>query len=117
MVGLLRFALQKLGFAQVKLVLDDGERSWQRNGSSLDPRDCHVERHEFQAEGMGLEFLAEKQLMEDNRFHHLVDLAAETWMKAVQKWKNLHQLPVRFSPDSSVTALPQAKSPGFSTAA
>jgi hypothetical protein len=111
-----QFVAQKLGFARVKLILDDGERVWQRNEASLDQSDCHIERHEFNAEAMALEFLGEKQSMEDKRFNHLVDLAAETWVKAVQRWKHLRQLPLRFSPDSTLERLAQTESSRLVTA-
>src|SRR5262245_61084821 len=112
-----QFVATKLGFVQVKLILDDGERSWQRNGA-VERCECYFERHEFQAEAMTLEFSAEKNVMEETRFKHLVDLAAETWMKAVEKWTRLHQLPARFSPDSTLERLQQpVKNPGLSTVA
>ena len=67
---------------------------------------------------MAIEFFAAKNVMERKVFDHLVDLAAETWMKAAQKWRNLNQLPLRFEPAAPLESRPgQVKRPGFSPAA
>ena len=112
-----QFVMHKLGFAKVKLALEDGERIWQARELMPDAENCHYERHEFQSDQMAIEFLVAKNLMERKVFDHLVDLAAETWMKASQKWKNLHQLPLRFDPATPVVARPgPVENPGLSPA-
>jgi hypothetical protein len=45
-----------------------------------------------------IEFGSESSAMSPRLFEHLTELAAEAWMKAVQRWQDVNQVPAVFEP-------------------
>jgi len=45
-----------------------------------------------------MEFASESAVMSARLFEHLSELAAEAWMKAVQRWQAVNQMPAVFEP-------------------
>lgn len=103
------FLARKLGFSQVRIRLEDEEKTWQLAGagtecakSFLHPlpghKYCFLElcvaspAHVPSAAGAAGN-LSEASL---NTFSIQAELVAEAWGKAVDYWKKRHQLPARF---------------------
>ena len=100
-----QFVVKKLGFSSVRLELKDGINVWETPG--FNPDDDSQPRAGFDLNGCGkLEFVANPQVMQDNLFELLSELAAETWHKAASRWQKLNQAPLHFaaavSQDTSV---------------
>lgn len=88
------FAARKLGLGSVKLTTAEGERSWALTEAIGERWTCV---HELKLEGgMRLEFEADKRAMSKGVFDHVSELAAESWLKAATRWRDLWQMPVRF---------------------
>jgi UDP-GlcNAc:undecaprenyl-phosphate/decaprenyl-phosphate GlcNAc-1-phosphate transferase len=99
-----QFVVKKLGFSEVRLQMEDGANSWRAPG--FNPLADRLHRMNFDVNSCGrLEFAADPQVLPDNLFELLTELAAETWHKAASRWQKLNRLPLRFStvasPDTS----------------
>ena len=101
------FVTRKLGLARVKLHLDNGRtvsREQLPSGGISGPATTQTSilrrhRHEMQLANIkAIEFASEEETMSPQQFEHLTELAAEGWMKAVQRWQAVNQLPVSFEP-------------------
>jgi len=93
------FITRKLGLSQVKLVLDSGRTVSRDQSIHRQPSDFHRNRHELPLANIkAIEFGSESSAMSVRLFEHLTELAAEAWMKAVQRWQSVNQLPVVFEP-------------------
>lgn len=89
------FALQKLGFKAVRMTTHDGLRSWQTPEPCARPL---IRKLELQIDGpVQLEFIVCSDRMSSRVCEHLSELAAETWLKATQRWRATHPEPLRFS--------------------
>jgi UDP-GlcNAc:undecaprenyl-phosphate GlcNAc-1-phosphate transferase len=92
-----QFLVRKLGFTHARLVLEDGEQTWQANGVPF-----HLARQEgslyelHSRKPMTLEFIAQPDALPGLLFSHMTELAAESWFKGAQRWQMTNQLPVRF---------------------
>jgi UDP-GlcNAc:undecaprenyl-phosphate GlcNAc-1-phosphate transferase len=95
------FIARKMGFAQVRLVLDTQTDYVWRNQSTArgDTENLHRRRLDVRfANITAVEFSAEADAMTAGVFDHLTELAAEAWMKAGQRWQQTSGHPVRFEP-------------------
>ena len=92
------FVTRKLGFAQVRLVLErDADFVW-KNQTSGDT-DFLRRRQELRLANItAIEYSAEASAMPATVFEHLTELAAETWMKVAQRWQKANGQPIRFEP-------------------
>ena len=96
------FVTRKLGLSRVKLHLESG-RTVSRDESLQVPRpmsgDVRRHRHEMRLANIkAIEFASEPEAMSPQQFEHLTELAAEGWMKAVQRWQAVNRLPAIFEP-------------------
>jgi hypothetical protein len=121
--SLFTFAAERLGFAEARVSLADGERKWSRNSDSS--LELLVAEHDFQSSGAGIiTFKATRQAADsvqpgriepcigDARAFHIVsELLAEAWLKASRQLRPGHGLPLQFGssaiPPGEVT--PQRK--------
>ncbi len=116
-----RFVVEKLGFARVRLVLEDGERSWQLDGFLHNHQSCRSARYELGSGKAGtLEFVAAKCAAEtrpgkldrpvrncgkpvcpcasySRLFDVLSELAADGWLRAADKWQKHHATSILFA--------------------
>lgn len=123
------FIARKLGFASIRLRLEDEEKQWPLTGTGTElgrsfkyPLPGHkycflelsVADHDAKASPAdGLGNLSEAAL---NKFSILSELVAESWGKAVADWKKRHQLPARFDARPKMpVAVDTAKSTPIST--
>ena len=97
------FVSKKLGFAKVRLELEDGEKIWL--SPDVAEADCSCSRHELPGKSRSvLEFYVPRSMLDQEKFHDtdatkfriMGDLIAEGWIKSVRIWEQSHQLPVRF---------------------
>jgi UDP-GlcNAc:undecaprenyl-phosphate/decaprenyl-phosphate GlcNAc-1-phosphate transferase len=97
-----KFVARKLGFSRVKLILADGEKSWQRDIDLPSCLEHYLSKHDFSAKSlMILELSAHPYVMHRQRFELLNDLAAEAWLKAISTWENRHGQPLCFDSSAS----------------
>ena len=90
------FMARKLGFAGVRLTLEDGERRWQST-EHADEENSWRRTHELGGERvMTVEFTTNKSAMSERLFSHLAELAAEAWLKAANRWQATNGRAVRF---------------------
>jgi len=93
-----QFVLDKLGFAQVNLRLEDCTESWQ----ALAFAQAEIEGFNYHSElviagsSMRLDFRADSSRLPDGLFEHLSEVAGEIWFKAALRWQAATRLPVRF---------------------
>ncbi len=95
------FIGRKLGFAQIRLVLDEQTDFVWRNQSVPRGDSEQLRRRRIEvrfANITAVEFTAGADAMSAGVFEHLTELAAEAWMKAAQRWQNTSGHPVRFEP-------------------
>ena len=93
------FITRKLGLSQVKLVLDTGRTVSRSEAIHHQASDFHRNRHELPLANIrAIEFGSEGSAMSARLFEHLTELAAEGWMKAVQRWQTVNQIPAVFEP-------------------
>jgi len=93
------FITRKLGLSQVKLVLDTGRTVSRRQPIHNQDTDFHRHRHELPLANItAIEFASESSTMSPKLFEHLTELAAEAWMKSVQRWQVVHGIPAFFEP-------------------
>jgi hypothetical protein len=95
------FIARKLGFTQVRLVLDQQTDFVWRNQSAPRGDTTAVRRRRQEvrfANITAIEFTASSEAMAAGVFEHLTELAAEAWMKAAQRWQAASGHPVRFEP-------------------
>jgi len=107
------FIARKLGFSQVRLVLDTETDFVWRNQSTPRAENDQLRRRRLDvrfANILAVEFSAEADVMSAGVFEHLTELAAEAWMKAAQRWQQASGHPVRFEP--AVLNLTPIVSPG-----
>ena len=97
------FIAKKLGYAKVRLELEDGEKIWQL--PDVAEADCCCSRHELPGSTRNvLELCASRSLpgqekfssADETKFRILGDLVAEGWAKSSRVWEKSHQSPVRF---------------------
>jgi UDP-GlcNAc:undecaprenyl-phosphate GlcNAc-1-phosphate transferase len=92
------FITRKLGLSQVKLILEGG-RKISRDQALPGQTDFHRQRRNLPlANIQAIEFGSESSAMSPRLFEHLTELAAEAWMKAVQRWQDVNQVPAVFEP-------------------
>jgi len=106
----------KLGFSSVRIRLEDGEKYWQIDDTSLEEQEFFKHNLPGRKE-CTLELGVLKPVTSmpapaglpawhsESTFEVLADLLAEGWIKAVLDWEKIHQLPIRFSilPDPTRT--------------
>ena len=93
------FITRKLGFSQVKLILARGQAVERDQMLSQPSTDFHRNRHEMPLANIkAIEFASESSAMAPRLFEHLTELAAEAWMKAVQRWQSVHRISAVFEP-------------------
>jgi UDP-GlcNAc:undecaprenyl-phosphate GlcNAc-1-phosphate transferase len=98
------FITRKLGLSQVKLVLDNGRTVNRNQAIHSQPSDYHRNRHELPLANIkAIEFGSQGSSMSPKLFEHLTELAAEAWMKSVQRWQTVHGIPAFFEPAVPVT--------------
>jgi UDP-GlcNAc:undecaprenyl-phosphate GlcNAc-1-phosphate transferase len=91
-----QFVLLKLNFIRANLTLVDGRREWKRNDALGSLAPLAWERHECSVgETFSLELAIESDALAPALFHHVSDIAAEAWHKAVANWCQHHHLPLR----------------------
>ncbi len=95
------FIARKLGFAQVRLVLDE-QTDFVWRSQSLARGDSELIRRRRLdvrfANITAVEFSAAAESMAPEVFEHLTELAAEAWIKAAQRWQNTSGQAVYFEP-------------------
>jgi UDP-GlcNAc:undecaprenyl-phosphate GlcNAc-1-phosphate transferase len=99
---------RKLGFFRVKLVLPHGHRVWESAGA-LDaaPQPDHV--YEFNPGiKMLVQFQADATTMPAMELEQLSELAAESWLKAVNRWRKDARGSVQFDPATEPSSLEAA---------
>jgi UDP-GlcNAc:undecaprenyl-phosphate GlcNAc-1-phosphate transferase len=89
------FISEKLGFSEVTLVTTNVRKVWQGRSARSQAGDLQ-QRFELPS-AMTLEFSAWTQRLEPAAFELLTELAAETWVKAGQRWQQIHQVPFAFA--------------------
>lgn len=101
------FVTRKLGLARVKLHLENGRTVSREqlpaagvsHSATTQTSILRRHRHEMQLANIkAIEFASEEESMSPQQFEHLTELAAEGWMKAVQRWQAVNQLPIVFEP-------------------
>ena len=93
------FITRKLGLSQVNLVLDTGRTVSRRQPIHNESSDFHRNRHELPLANIkAIEFASESTTMSPKLFEHLTELAAEAWMKSVQRWQVVNGIPAVFEP-------------------
>jgi UDP-GlcNAc:undecaprenyl-phosphate GlcNAc-1-phosphate transferase len=98
-----RFILRKMGFCAAELELNGEQRSF------FNPNSAHnqegfvwVETHNFDGEVVGTLLLkAEKENFSERQFDLIADLAAESWVQAMARWKELHKVALDFNAKAS----------------
>jgi len=92
------FVTRKLGFSQVRLVLErDTDFVWK--SPAVSDTDLLRRRQELRLANItAIEYSAEAGTMPATVFDHLTELAAETWMKVAQRWQKANDQPIRFEP-------------------
>ena len=93
------FITRKLGLTQVKLILEGGRTVSRDQSIHRQSSDFHRNRHEMPlANILAIEFASELSAMSPQQFEQVTELAAEGWMKAVQRWQAVHEIPAVFEP-------------------
>lgn len=102
------FIARKLGYASVRIRLEDGEKTWQI--IPVNEKGCCHFQHKLPGHPYCVmeltapcpisdaknEDLSGSRMMNEKSFHILSDLLAEGWAKSISTWKKQHGLPVRF---------------------
>jgi UDP-GlcNAc:undecaprenyl-phosphate GlcNAc-1-phosphate transferase len=92
------FILKKMGFCRVEMQFNKVTRSFYvpRTGYlSLDLLHCY--QHVFKNYKDGtLTLYAEKEFLSERQFDLMCDIAVEAWMKASDKWSQIHVMPLDF---------------------
>lgn len=95
------FLIRKLGFARVKLVLDDGEAGWEISKSA----DAANQHKLSMSVGLGnvqaVEVTAEHAAMSSKQFDLLAELAVEAWVRAALRWEAVNGRPIRVAASQS----------------
>jgi len=93
------FITRKLGLSQVKLVLESGGDLARNLAAPRAGTEFHRQRRDLPLANLrAIEFGSESSAMSPRLFEHLTELAAEAWMKAVQRWQAVHQTEAVFAP-------------------
>jgi UDP-GlcNAc:undecaprenyl-phosphate GlcNAc-1-phosphate transferase len=91
-----RFVLKKMGVCRAKLTIDGVERTFfQPDTQHLDPAALHHEVHTL-GPTVKLELFAENDNFSEKQFAIVSDIAAETWSKASDRWKEINREPLKF---------------------
>ncbi len=92
------FVTRKLGFSQVRLVLErDADFVWKSQATG--DTELLRRRQELRLANItAIEFSADASAIPATVFEHLTELAAETWMKVAQRWQKANGQPIRFEP-------------------
>ncbi len=113
------FIARKLGYAFIRIRLEDEKKTWRLADDGVDEKDCRFFKHAMPGRKhcfieLGVPDLKDAYpAVNETVFKISSDLLAEGWVKAVHAWEARTQLPVRF--DSSVTPWqpPAGQSPGI----
>jgi UDP-GlcNAc:undecaprenyl-phosphate GlcNAc-1-phosphate transferase len=95
------FIARKLGFSQVRLILNEQTDFVWRNFAAARTDTDQLRRRRLDvrfANISAVEFSAAADVMTAGVFEHLTELAAEAWMKAAQRWQNSSGHTVYFEP-------------------
>ena len=111
------FIARKLGFARVRIRLEDEEKTWLLNDHPAGTFQCtqhQLPGHQYLFLELGVACPCFRETPTpkvcekcEATFETLADLAAEGWAKAVGDWKKRHGLPIRF--DARPEGLERAK--------
>jgi UDP-GlcNAc:undecaprenyl-phosphate GlcNAc-1-phosphate transferase len=89
------FIARKLGFASLRIRLEDDEKVWK--WATMDEKNSYRFQHKLPGHRYCfLELAADSALPNKATLKILSDLVAEAWAKAVHVWKTKHQLQPRF---------------------
>ncbi len=92
------FLVRKVGFAAVHLETDGWRQTW-ASGAAGPPPEVVKRRvalhHNTQ---QALEFAVDPARMSVRMFDQLTDLAAEAWMRGVNRWESVHARALEFQP-------------------
>lgn len=88
------FFINKVGFTQVKFILDDGTAGWTRPGTGT----AQLQTVAL-AVGLGnvqaIEFTAVRPAMMPKLFELLTELAVEAWVRAALRWEEVNGRPIQ----------------------
>jgi UDP-GlcNAc:undecaprenyl-phosphate GlcNAc-1-phosphate transferase len=91
-----RFVLKKMGFCRAKLTVSGAERNFFQPDSPHED----VEALHQHVRKLGLdtriELFADKDNFSERQFELIADIAAETWSKAAERWKEVNGAPLKF---------------------
>jgi UDP-GlcNAc:undecaprenyl-phosphate GlcNAc-1-phosphate transferase len=94
------FAVRKLGFSRIKLILPESTSTWELEGS--DPETYGMQHASRQiSDGMTIEFHADKEAMPEILFSLLTDLASEIWHKVVSRWQKINKTSLVFMSETA----------------
>jgi hypothetical protein len=80
-------------------MLDTGRTVSRRQPIHNQSSDFHRNRHELPlANIQAIEFASESSIMSPKLFEHITELAAEAWMKSVQRWQMVNGIQAVFEP-------------------
>jgi UDP-GlcNAc:undecaprenyl-phosphate GlcNAc-1-phosphate transferase len=109
------FSARKLGFASVRIRLEDEEKTWQFPEFPMEIRQSFrhaLPGHKYCFLELGLAHAESATstspaggIPRDSTFGIFADLLAEGWAKAIKDWKKRHQLPVRFDARAPLPAV------------
>jgi UDP-GlcNAc:undecaprenyl-phosphate/decaprenyl-phosphate GlcNAc-1-phosphate transferase len=112
------FMAYKLGFSEVRLVLQDSELLWSKD-ATVSAAALQRQRHDLIVGNVtALEIAAHEAAMPDKVFEQLGELTAEAWMKAATRWQSVRGKPVELDKGmaANVTRYWQQPKSGFSSA-
>lgn len=88
------FLISKLGFARVKLVLDDGVVGWESVKSADAANDQKLSMSVGVGNVQAVELTAEHAAMSSKQFDLLAELAVEAWVRAALRWEAVNGRPI-----------------------
>lgn len=111
-----KFIARKLGFATVTLWTPEGRHEWKRDASIQKAEMAHRRRFDL-PHVFAMEITADEKVLTNVNFEFLSELAAEMWLRNVQRWEKLNRAALKFRtglPDVPVSAVPEeeATAPG-----
>jgi hypothetical protein len=108
------FIARKLGFASVRIKLEDAERAWQINPLGENEgcfyqhklpghTECFIQlrmvcSNGYMKHGGQNGICAKSRVLNETTFRIASDLLAEAWAKTIAAWQRQNQLPVCFDP-------------------
>jgi len=85
------FVLQRLGFCEVTVKSDSGENHWKLPQITTPSNGFHFIRLELRGESsIEMEFRAVAGNLDEDMFKLWAELAAESWVKAMRRWRIFH---------------------------